>query len=108
MNTVLKTYFYSHTVSVMSILSFGCYFAFSYFMYLAERDTKTLFPGMEEKSHIETFFDAVWFTGVSMTTCGYGDFSPVSHLGRVVAFSATVCGRTLLSIPKLVTHMLCR
>lgn len=42
------------------------------------------------------FFDAVWWSVVTMTTVGYGDISPESPGGRMVAILVMLCGIGLL------------
>jgi len=36
--------------------------------------------------------DALWWAFVTVTTCGYGDFYPVTALGRLIASVLMVCG----------------
>ncbi|WP_327292059.1 potassium channel family protein [Streptomyces sp. NBC_01198] len=45
---------------------------------------------------IRTFGDAVWWTCQTLTTVGYGDVTPVTTLGRVIAAFLMVMGLALL------------
>ncbi|MGW3653762.1 potassium channel family protein [Streptomyces sp. NPDC000878] len=45
---------------------------------------------------ILTFGDAVWWTCATLATVGYGDVSPVTPIGRVVAVGLMACGLALL------------
>ena len=51
---------------------------------------------------IHSFWDAVWFSLITMTTVGYGDLSPVTPFGRVLGFIFALCSigilTTLLSL----------
>ncbi len=41
---------------------------------------------------------AIWFSAVTMTTVGYGDKTPRSFAGRVVAFCWMLCGVVILAL----------
>lgn len=45
---------------------------------------------------IRTFGDAVWWTSATLATVGYGDVTPVTPLGRVIAVGLMLCGLALL------------
>ncbi|MFF8965506.1 potassium channel family protein [Streptomyces globisporus] len=45
---------------------------------------------------IRTFGDAVWWACATLTTVGYGDATPVTFWGRVVATGLMACGLALL------------
>lgn len=45
---------------------------------------------------IQTFGDAVWWACATLATVGYGDMTPVTPLGRVVAVGMMACGLALL------------
>lgn len=49
-------------------------------------------------SRIATFGDAVWWSITTVTTVGYGDLSPVTGLGRVVAVALMLAGISLVGI----------
>ncbi len=56
-------------------------------IYNAEPDT---FP---------SFFDAVYWATISLTTVGYGDIYPVTVIGRVVAMISSVFGIAVIALP---------
>ncbi len=58
--------------------------------YAAERDA----PG----ATIVSFGDAVWWACVTMTTVGYGDYTPVTILGRVIAVVLMFGGVAILGV----------
>lgn len=43
-------------------------------------------------ANIKSSEDAIWWTIVTMTTVGYGDFYPVTSMGRVIAVSVMMSG----------------
>ncbi|MFG2647529.1 potassium channel family protein [Streptomyces sp. NPDC048436] len=45
---------------------------------------------------IRTFGDAVWWTSATLATVGYGDVTPVTAMGRLVAVGLMACGLALL------------
>jgi voltage-gated potassium channel len=47
---------------------------------------------------IETFREAIWWAGVTITTVGYGDYYPVTPVGQAVAFALMVVGISLLGL----------
>jgi voltage-gated potassium channel len=48
--------------------------------------------------NIKTLGDAVWWAFTTMTTVGYGDHSPTTGLGRVVAVGLMLSGIALLGV----------
>ncbi|MFC8435590.1 potassium channel family protein [Streptomyces sp. NPDC057253] len=44
-----------------------------------------------------TFGDAVWWTCATLTTVGYGDVTPVTPLGRLIAVGVMMIGLALLA-----------
>lgn len=61
---------------------------------LAVLDAERGAPG----ANIETFPDAIWWSFVTLTTVGYGDFYPVTGWGRTVAVLLMVGGVTVVGI----------
>lgn len=52
-----------------------------------------------EPDSFATFFDAVYWATVSLTTVGYGDIYPVSTLGRVITMVSSVFGIAIVALP---------
>src|SRR6202048_4159776 len=49
-------------------------------------------------AHIKTFGDALWWSITTVTTVGYGDYTPVTGKGRFVAVALMIGGVTLLGV----------
>ena len=41
---------------------------------------------------VNTYFDALWWSYCTTTTVGYGDITPVTFVGRIIAMAAMVVG----------------
>ena len=52
-----------------------------------------------EGESFKTFFDAVYWATVSLTTVGYGDIYPVSTAGRVITMISSVFGIAIVALP---------
>lgn len=52
-----------------------------------------------EPDSFETFFDAVYWATISLTTVGYGDLYPVSTIGRIVTMISSVFGIAIIALP---------
>ena len=61
---------------------------------LAVLDAERGKPG----ANIETFGEAVWWSCVTITTVGYGDYYPVTPLGRSVAVGLMAVGVGLVGV----------
>ncbi|TLP78949.1 potassium channel family protein [Nesterenkonia sphaerica] len=59
---------------------------------LAMLDAEQNAPG----ANITTFSEALWWSTGTITTVGYGDFYPITGLGRSIAVVLMVCGLGLL------------
>lgn len=52
-----------------------------------------------EPDSFNTFFDAIYWATVSLTTMGYGDIYPVSVAGRIVTMVSSVFGIAIVALP---------
>ncbi|KAG4090524.1 voltage-gated potassium channel [Neocallimastix lanati (nom. inval.)] len=52
-----------------------------------------------EGESFETFFSAIYWATVSLTTVGYGDLYPHTTEGRIIAMISSVCGIALVALP---------
>lgn len=46
-----------------------------------------------------TFFDAIYWATVTLTTVGYGDLCPVTEIGRVVSMLSSLFGVAIIALP---------
>lgn len=52
---------------------------------------------LDPKVNIKSFFDAIWWTIVTITTVGYGDFFPVTVVGRIIGIFIIISGFIIFS-----------
>lgn len=52
-----------------------------------------------EPDTFPTFFDALYWATVSLTTVGYGDIYPVSVAGKIVTMCSTIFGIAIVALP---------
>lgn len=52
-----------------------------------------------EGDSFNTFFDAIYWATVSLTTVGYGDIYPVTIAGRIVTMISSIMGIAIVALP---------
>lgn len=98
---VLKMYRYSknlqHLMNVFRrervALGSVCVFVAAYVLVVA------LIVMNVEPETFDTYFDAVYWAAISLTTIGYGDLYPVSDAGRVVTILSSLVGILVVALP---------
>ena len=81
---VLETLFNSRRLRTILAALIFFIFLFGYLFYVSEPDVRNL-------------GDGIWWALVTITTVGYGDITPVTTLGRVVASSLMLLGLGLIA-----------
>lgn len=69
------------------VLAFGYILISALIIYNVEPDT------------FDTFFDALYWATVSLTTVGYGDIYPVSIMGRIITMISSMFGIAIVALP---------
>ena len=52
-----------------------------------------------EPDSFDTFFDAIYWATVSLTTVGYGDIYPITTIGRIVTMASSIFGIAIIALP---------
>ena len=52
-----------------------------------------------EPDSFSSFFDAIYWATVSLTTVGYGDIYPVSTMGRIITMVSSIFGIAIVALP---------
>ena len=81
---LLETLFNSRRLRTILAALIFFIFLFGYLFYVSEPDVRNL-------------GDGIWWALVTITTVGYGDITPVTPLGRVVASSLMLLGLGLIA-----------
>ena len=81
---LLETLFNSRRLRTILAALIFFIFLFGYLFYVSEPD-------------VRDFSDGIWWALVTITTVGYGDITPVTTLGRVVASSLMLLGLGLIA-----------
>ena len=52
-----------------------------------------------ETDSFNTFFDAIYWATVSLTTVGYGDIYPITTAGRIITMISSIFGIAIVALP---------
>ena len=87
----LKEFFSPRLLGLIGMLV-GMVLFFGLLIWLVERKNRHF------DRNIHGLLSSFWWSAVTMTTVGYGDKVPISHLGRLVAFLWMLCSVIIISI----------
>ena len=51
------------------------------------------------EENLHSYFDALYWATVTLTTVGYGDLCPVTDIGRVVSMLSSLFGVAIIALP---------
>lgn len=52
-----------------------------------------------EGDSFQSFFDAIYWATVSLTTVGYGDIYPITTAGRIITMLSSIFGIAIVALP---------
>lgn len=78
---------YKRTLAVVALL-------IGVFIFL---NTLVLFESTSEESNIKNIYDALWYSLVTLSTVGYGDYYPVTPRGKIMAIVLVIGSLGVLS-----------
>ena len=58
-----------------------------------------LVPNLVKLNLVDSFFDAVYWATVSLTTVGYGDIYTVTVTGKIITMISSVLGIAIVALP---------
>ena len=62
-------------------------------------DPNNRFTFINSNNTFNTFFDAIYWATVSLTTVGYGDIYAVSVIGKIITMISSLFGIALIAMP---------
>ncbi|XP_068094137.1 potassium voltage-gated channel subfamily KQT member 3 isoform X2 [Hyperolius riggenbachi] len=71
----------------------------SFLVYLVEKDDHELDAKGDQKEDFETYADALWWGLITLATIGYGDKTPKTWEGRLIAATFSLIGVSFFALP---------
>uniref|UniRef100_A0A8D0L5H8 Potassium voltage-gated channel subfamily Q member 3 n=1 Tax=Sphenodon punctatus TaxID=8508 RepID=A0A8D0L5H8_SPHPU len=71
----------------------------SFLVYLVEKDVPEMDENGEMKEDFETYADALWWGLITLATIGYGDKTPKTWEGRLIAATFSLIGVSFFALP---------
>lgn len=97
--TILIKVFYDggHLLLTMFYLIFLFIFLVAYCIYLSE--THGIQENFGNGTRIQNLMDSIYVTSITLITIGYGDFSPVTYIGKAIFSISILLALILFAIP---------
>jgi voltage-gated potassium channel len=102
---IFRLYKYSHTINKIIDITLRhkqvLLSAFSFIM-MGVITSATLMYFAEKNAQPETFSSipqSIYWAVITISTVGYGDFSPVTDLGKIIAIFTTILGVAIYALP---------
>lgn len=93
----IKCIVHEYPLKAVFIVSFVCLLSLSFGLHVSEGLSTT--PGAETVgSEFRNFSNCLWCIFITMSTVGYGDYSPTTIPGQLVAVAASMIGVILSSL----------
>lgn len=92
---VVKCRMKASSLGFLFVILISTLYVFSYSIYICENASLNQF---KLTPIIKDFKESLWLMCVTITTVGYGDVTPRTMLGRIVAFFACVVGILVISL----------
>lgn len=106
---LLKIFRYSHKITLfinvlekektvlLSVLLLSLFYIFITALIMFNAEPRFNPVTGEETFH--SFFDAIYWATVTLTTVGYGDLTPVTEIGRAVSMISSLFGVAIIALP---------
>jgi voltage-gated potassium channel len=94
---VIKCYFKIMPIRLVSFIFLSGILAFALSFRVTERN-----KNFNNENSFEYYQNSIWFAAITVTTVGYGEFYPLTMLGRLVVSLCAFCGSMVTSIMVLV------
>ncbi len=90
---------YNEFIRILSEKRFDFYTIFIFIIFIVFTSSSAIFffEAKEDGGEIVTFFDAIYWSMITLTTVGYGDITPQTTEGRVITMILVICGLAVLA-----------
>lgn len=92
----IKCIFKNYPIILLANIVVFCILFFSFAYRVSERDSSI------KPDFFDDYGNCIWLVILTMTTVGYGEFYPITFLGRSFGFLCTFCGAMTVSLIVLV------